>query len=135
MRPIIATGGGTLCSVPAAIFDPVLACLHDTANSRVTSRLFGIFPWQAAFFGVEHRLAVALLTFRRLKRRGFGGQTLGMARSASRHFVKSLRLSTAQPTLPPSRRARARARVSGENQRRWAIDRLIPYAKNARTHT
>src|ERR1700732_380787 len=38
---------------------------------------------------------------------------------------------------------RARARVGGENQRpwpadkveRWAIDRLIPYAKNARTHT
>jgi hypothetical protein len=47
------------------------------------------------------------------------------------------------PTLPPSRRARARARVGSENQRpwpadkveRWPIDRLIPYAKNARTHT
>jgi hypothetical protein len=47
------------------------------------------------------------------------------------------------PTLPPSRRARARARVSGENQRpwpadkveRWPVDRLIPYAKNARTHS
>jgi len=47
------------------------------------------------------------------------------------------------PTLPPSRRARARARVGDGNQRpwpadkveRWAIDRLIPYAKNARTHT
>src|ERR1700719_2822653 len=46
-------------------------------------------------------------------------------------------------TSPVSARARARARVSGENQRpwpadkveRWAIDRLIPYAKNARTHT
>src|SRR5258705_9189779 len=42
-------------------------------------------------------------------------------------------------TSPPSRRAR----VEAGNQRpwpadkveRWAIDRLIPYAKNARTHT
>ena len=57
-------------------------------------------------------------------------------REAAQQSVKA-------PTLPPSRRARARARVSGENQRpwpadkveRWAIDRLIPYAKNARTHT
>ena len=48
------------------------------------------------------------------------------------------------PTLPLPRRVRApRARVGSENQRpwpadkveRWAIDRLIPYAKNARTHT
>jgi hypothetical protein len=47
------------------------------------------------------------------------------------------------PTLPLSRRARARARDGVGNQRpwpadkveRWAIDRLIPYAKNARTHT
>jgi hypothetical protein len=47
------------------------------------------------------------------------------------------------PTLPLSRRARARARVGDGNQRpwpadrveRWSIDRLIPYAKNARTHT
>jgi hypothetical protein len=47
------------------------------------------------------------------------------------------------PTLPLSRRARARAREAAGNQRpwpadkveRWAIDRLIPYAKNARTHT
>ncbi len=46
-------------------------------------------------------------------------------------------------TSPPSPRARARARDGGENQRpwpadkveRWPIDRLIPYAKNARTHT
>jgi len=46
-------------------------------------------------------------------------------------------------TSPPSTRARARARVGHGNQRpwpadkveRWAIDRLIPYAKNARTHT
>ena len=43
----------------------------------------------------------------------------------------------------PSRGARARARDGDGNQRpwpadkveRWAIDRLIPYAKNARTHT
>ena len=43
----------------------------------------------------------------------------------------------------PSLGARARARVEAGNQRpwpadkveRWAIDRLIPYAKNARTHT
>jgi hypothetical protein len=42
-----------------------------------------------------------------------------------------------------SARARARAREVAGNQRpwpadkveRWAIDRLIPYAKNARTHT
>jgi len=47
------------------------------------------------------------------------------------------------PTLPPSTRARARAREAIGNQRpwpadrveRWAIERLIPYAKNARTHT
>jgi hypothetical protein len=45
--------------------------------------------------------------------------------------------------LPPSRGARARAREAVGNQRpwpadkveRWAIDRLIPYARNARTHT
>ena len=43
----------------------------------------------------------------------------------------------------PSTRARARAREAIGNQRpwpadrveRWAIERLIPYAKNARTHT
>jgi ParB-like chromosome segregation protein Spo0J len=47
------------------------------------------------------------------------------------------------PTLPPSLRARVRAREEAGNQRpwpadkveRWPIDRLIPYAKNARTHT
>src|ERR1700732_2590725 len=46
-------------------------------------------------------------------------------------------------TSPPSARACARARDGDENQRpwpadkveRWAIDRLIPYAKNARTHS
>ena len=46
-------------------------------------------------------------------------------------------------TSPPSTRARARARGAGENQRPWpadkvergSIDRLIPYAKNARPHT
>ena len=46
-------------------------------------------------------------------------------------------------TSPPSPRARARAREAAGNQRpwpadkveRWPIDRLIPYAKNARTHT
>jgi hypothetical protein len=45
------------------------------------------------------------------------------------------------PTLPLSRRVRAREATG--NQRpwpadkveRWSIDRLIPYAKNARTHT
>jgi hypothetical protein len=47
------------------------------------------------------------------------------------------------PTLPLPWRARARARLEAGNQRRWpadkverwSIDRLIPYAKNARTHT
>src|SRR3984893_8214768 len=46
-------------------------------------------------------------------------------------------------TSPPFARTRARARGGSENQRpwpadkveRWSIDRLIPYAKNARTHT
>ena|SRR5260221_14521612 len=46
-------------------------------------------------------------------------------------------------TSPPSPRARARAREAAGNQRpwpadkveRWPIDRLIPYAKNARTHS
>ena len=46
-------------------------------------------------------------------------------------------------TSTVSARARARAREAAGNQRpwpadkveRWAIDRLIPYAKNARTHT
>jgi hypothetical protein len=47
------------------------------------------------------------------------------------------------PTLPPSLRARVRAREEAGNQRpwpadkveRWSIDRLIPYARNARTHS
>src|ERR1700731_5018043 len=46
-------------------------------------------------------------------------------------------------TSPVSRRARTHAREAAENQRpwpadkveRWQIDRLIPYAKKARTHT
>jgi ParB-like nuclease domain len=54
-----------------------------------------------------------------------------------------LEIKTPANTSPPSRRARARARVEAGNQRpwpadkveRWSIDRLIPYAKNARTHT
>ena len=49
--------------------------------------------------------------------------------------------SSANGTLP--RRARARARDGDGNQRpwpadkveRWPVDRLIPYAKNARTHS
>jgi hypothetical protein len=52
------------------------------------------------------------------------------------------KLETAN-TSPPSTRARARARDGDGNQRpwpadkveRWPIDRLIPYAKNARTHS
>src|ERR1700730_4189825 len=53
------------------------------------------------------------------------------------------RTDGAPPTLPPSRGARARARGEAGNQRpwpadkveRWSIERLIPYAKTARTHT
>ena len=51
--------------------------------------------------------------------------------------------TTIANTSPVSQRARARARVEAGNQKpwpadkveRWAIERLIPYAKNARTHT
>ena len=64
----------------------------------------------------------------------------GAARIKSRI---SRKIEARANTSPPSTRARARAREAGENQRswpadkveRWAIDRLIPYAKNARTHT
>jgi hypothetical protein len=46
-------------------------------------------------------------------------------------------------TSPPFARARARAREAAGNQRpwpadkveRWPIERLIPYAKNSRTHS
>src|SRR5580704_5005541 len=62
-----------------------------------------------------------------------GGARPGAGRPAG----KSANTSTV------SARARARARVGDENQRpwpadkveRWGIERLIPYAKNARTHT
>jgi hypothetical protein len=62
-----------------------------------------------------------------------GGARLGAGRPARK----------SANTSPPSTRARARARVEAGNQRpwpadkveRWAIERLIPYAKNARTHT
>ena len=61
----------------------------------------------------------------------------GARPGAGRPARKSANTSTV------SRRARARARVGDGNQRpwpadrveRWSIDRLIPYAKNARTHT
>jgi hypothetical protein len=61
----------------------------------------------------------------------------GARPGAGRPARKSANTSTV------SRRARARARVEDGNQRpwpadkvaRWSIDRLIPYAKNARTHT
>jgi hypothetical protein len=79
-----------------------------------------------------------------------GGPALGHGGVGDRHPVSSPRTRPARgggahfsPTLPLSRRARARARVSDGNQRpwpadkveRWSIDRLIPYAKNARTHS
>ena len=62
-----------------------------------------------------------------------GGARLGAGRPARK----------SANTSPPFTRARARARVEAGNQRpwpadkveRWAIERLIPYAKNARTHT
>src|SRR3984893_5080812 len=52
-------------------------------------------------------------------------------------------LRTAQANTSPVSRGRAHAREAAGTQRpwpadkveRWAIDRLIPYAKNARTHT
>src|SRR5580704_9861966 len=55
----------------------------------------------------------------------------GLLRLGSRFWT-----SKSSPTLPPSRRARARAREAAGNQRpwpadkveRWGIDRLIPYA-------
>jgi hypothetical protein len=61
----------------------------------------------------------------------------GARPGAGRKAAKSANTSTV------SARPRARARVGDANQRpwpadkveRWAIDRLIPYAKNARTHT
>ena len=61
-----------------------------------------------------------------------GGARPGAGRKASK----------SANTSPPSRRARPRA-SRGRNQRpwpadkveRWSIDRLIPYAKNARNHT
>src|ERR1700720_2733884 len=61
----------------------------------------------------------------------------GARPGAGRPARKSANTSTV------SRRARTHARVGDVNQRpwpadkveRWAIDRLIPYAKNARTHT
>src|SRR6266403_3166728 len=63
-------------------------------------------------------------------------------RDAERGLERVGRLVKA-PTLPLPRGARARARETTGNQRpwpadkveRWAIDRLIPYAKNARTHS
>src|SRR5712672_2260263 len=62
-----------------------------------------------------------------------GGARLGAGRPAGK----------SANTSPPRARARARARVGDGNQKpwpadkveRWSIDRLIPYAKNARTHT
>jgi hypothetical protein len=61
----------------------------------------------------------------------------GARPGAGRPVRKSANTSTV------SRRARTHAREAAGNQRpwpadkveRWAIDRLIPYAKNARTHT
>ena len=61
----------------------------------------------------------------------------GARPGAGRPARKSANTSTV------TRRARARARVEAGNQRpwpadkveRWAIDRLIPYARNARTHS
>ena len=66
---------------------------------------------------------------------------LGAGDSAAKCFA-IYRLKA--PTLPLSRRVRAPApREAAGNQRpwpadkveRWGIERLIPYAKNARTHT
>jgi hypothetical protein len=61
----------------------------------------------------------------------------GVRPGAGRPARKSPNTSTV------SRRARAGARVEAGNQmpwpadkvERWSIDRLIPYARNARTHT
>src|SRR5260221_10487457 len=80
---------------------------------------------------------------------GSAGIGLGIAKrfaqEGARVFITGRRQSQLDnaPTLPLPRGARARARVETGNQRpwpadkveRWAIERLIPYAKNARTHT
>jgi hypothetical protein len=66
--------------------------------------------------------------------------------TASAVSGENVRTGAFQETTPRSTRARqhcAHAREAAGNQRpwpadkveRWAIDRLIPYAKNARTHT
>ena len=65
-----------------------------------------------------------------------------MARGGARPGAGRPGRKSANTSTPPTR-ARARARVGSDNQRpwpadkveRWAIDRLIPYARNARTHS
>jgi hypothetical protein len=65
-----------------------------------------------------------------------------MARGGARPGAGRPTGKSANTSTVPAR-ARVRARVGDGNQRpwpadkveRWSIDRLIPYAKNARTHT
>src|ERR1700730_2598178 len=79
-----------------------------------------------------------------------GGARPALREPATLRFQDMLKPRSRSLDLPDDRRAntsplsRARARGGGsENQRlwpayrveRWAIDRLIPYAKNARTHS
>jgi hypothetical protein len=77
------------------------------------------------------------------------GAVAGAARGAGRRdrtagraggaFVRHRHLGLAASVQFPARRGRAHAREGGEvwpaEVERWPIDRLIPYAKNSRTHS
>jgi len=61
-----------------------------------------------------------------------GGARVGAGRKAG----KSANTSTVSRGRAPAREAAGNQRPwPADKVERWAIDRLIPYAKNARTHT
>jgi ParB-like nuclease domain len=89
-------------------------------------------------------LAMPIARSRAAKRAATSQRSLSsMPASCALIAVSSVATRDGANTSPPSTRARARARGGSENQRpwpadkveRWSIDRLIPYAKNARTHS